>query len=109
MNFHFDVNILFQVNQAQVVRQDCRLHLVVTDGSFSLRHAVEPVVSRLCKDGDRGPRAACHVRRGDGSSLGLGEGERRGRGELQTQTLGVGDSAHQHHRMLKVHCINAFG
>ena len=68
----------------------------MTKAASPSRHAVEPVVSRLCEDGDRGPRPARPGGRGDGAPLGLGEGERRGRGELQAPAPGVGDGPHQH-------------
>lgn len=66
---------------------------------FIPRNAVEPVVSRLCENGDRGPRAARALRRGDGSPLGLGTRQQRSkcrRGKLQAPTSRMGDSPHQH-------------
>lgn len=70
------------------------------------RHAVEPFVSRLRENGDRGPRAARPLRRGDGAPFGLGARVQRGggqrRGELQAQASRVGDLPHQHGRLSTV-------
>ena len=60
---------------------------------------MEPVVSRLGEDGDRGPRTPRPLRRGHGAPFWLGAREQRsgrGGGELQAQTPGVGDGPHQH-------------
>lgn len=69
------------------------------------RHPVEPVVPRLCENGDRGSCAARPLRRSAGSPFWLGEREQRsGRqgGELQAQASGVGDGPHQHSRLPEV-------
>ncbi len=69
------------------------------------RDSVEPVVSRLCENGDRGPCTARPLRRSDGTPLRLGAREQRSRrrgGELQAQTSWVGDGPHQHSRLPEV-------
>ncbi|KAF3851962.1 hypothetical protein F7725_005317 [Dissostichus mawsoni] len=60
---------------------DNKIAIKNCDGVPALvRDAVEPVVSRLGEDGDRGPRTPCPLRRGDGAPFWLGAREQRSGG-----------------------------